>query len=102
MPEDLQERVDRYSLQEMLAETAGQFPELRMVPRGWAASVLQAVGSNIAFGNSFSGYSPREVGWALKRVYGNDPQAIGQLVQGFTEAVNYYRDGSIPEDLKLS
>lgn len=88
------------SLQDWLAELGPQFPGIHMVPRSWAANVLQTVGSHIEYGDGRSGYSPREVGWALKRVYGDDPEALGQLVQGFMEAVGYYSDGLIPQDLR--
>jgi hypothetical protein len=90
-----------WPLREMLAEVIKRFPAQHSVPRAWAAEVLEAVGSRIAYGNSASGYTPREVGWALVRVYSVfNATALGELIQGYREATAYYADGTLPDDLK--
>ena len=90
-----------WSLEEMLAHFMREFPEQHSIPRGWAALVLESVGDNISWGNSNSGYSPREIGWALVRVFGAfDPEAFGELARGYVEALAYYADGSLPGDLR--
>ncbi len=89
------------SLEEMLAYVTQHFPDQHSIPRHWAAEVLETVGSNIAWGNSNSGFSPREVGWALVRVFSVfDKEALAELTKGYQEATAYYADSTIPDDLK--
>ena len=90
-----------WSLRSVLAIMRREFPNSHHMTRAWAAEVLQAVGDKIAWGNSDSGYSPREIGWALARVFGSrDSAAFPELVQGFLEASAYEADGTLPDDLR--
>jgi hypothetical protein len=93
-----------WPLDEMLADMLRESPaqQINILPRRWAAGVLTAVGEHIAWGSTGSGYSKREVGWALVRVFGshNGEKPLDELIQGYREALAYYANGAIPDDLK--
>jgi hypothetical protein len=94
-------QTQHWSLEEMLADITRAYPGLHELPRAWAAQVLEAVGFYISYGESNSGYSAREIGWALVRVFSTfDKKALGELTKGYEEATAYYADATIPDDLK--
>ena len=92
-------KQERWTLREMLAEMRAEFPLLHALPRRWAAEVLETVGNYVVQGSSDLGYSVREVGWALVRVYGSFNQEDFQaLSKGYMEAKAFFAEVSIQDD----
>jgi hypothetical protein len=84
---------------------ASEFYSRVSIPTDWvlsaSAEVLISVGENIAWGNSNSGHAARTVGWALAVIFGvSNEEAAEELTQGYLEALAYYYDGTLPDDLR--
>ena len=101
----LENRSDE-SLRTMLAdyreleECMEMVGKVRLVSRNWASDILTDVSSRIEYGGEMDPITAREIGWALKRVFGyNDVACLPELVQGFMEATQWYASGELPYDL---